>query len=106
MHNVERCAHVDPFQPPSDVHLVDINSTHLTFHWSRVSTNCDAIQYGIMSSNCGHCPNVTTSTSITCSGLFTNGQLCTFIVQTVVCDSIAGNESKRVQVELRSKLLD
>ena len=37
--------HVDPHPPPSDVHLAGINFTHLTFHWSPVSSNCDAIQY-------------------------------------------------------------
>ena len=105
LHNI-----VDPYPPPSNIHLAEINSTHLTFHWSPISSNCDAIQYRIMRSNCGLCPNVTNSTSVTCyiNGLFTNSSrqlyLCTFTVQTVVCANIVGNESKRIQGNLRSKL--
>ena len=98
-------AHVDPLQPPSDVHLADINSTHLTFHWNLILITCNAIQYHIESANCGHCPNVTSSTSATCyynrSGLFTMNQLCMFTVQTVVCDNIVGNDSKTIQVTFK-----
>ena len=96
--------YTDPYPPPSDVHLLDINSTHLTFHWSPVSSNCNAVHYCITSSNCGHCPNRVNSTSVTCSGPFINDQLCTFAVQTVVCDNVVGNESNRIQVVIRSKL--
>ena len=102
--------YVDPYPPPSNVHLAEINSTHLTFHWSPISSNCDSIQYHITTSNCGICPNVTNSTSVTCyiNGLFTNSSrqlyLCIFTVQTVVCNNTAGNENRRIQVMLKSKL--
>ena len=96
--------YVDPYPPPSNVHLVNINSTHVTLHWNPVSSNCNAIQYRIISSNCGLYPNATNSSSVTCTGPFTDDQLCTFTVQTVVCDNVVGNESRRVEVALRSKL--
>ena len=87
---------------------MEINSTHMTFNWSPVFSTCNAIHYHVTPSNCGHCANVTNSTTVTCHsniGPFRNNQqLCRFAVRSVVCDNIVGDENRRVQVTLRSKL--
>ena len=86
---------------------MEINSTHMTFNWSPVFSTCNTIHYLIISSNCGHCANVTNNTTVTCHNNIirplTNDPMCTFAVRSVVCNNIVGNESRRVQVALRSK---
>ena len=95
---------IDSYQPPTDVHLVNVNSSYLAFRWSPVSSTCHAIHYLISSSNCGHCPNTTNNTMATCTGMFTGIQVCSFTLQTVVCDSFIRNESREVIATLKGML--
>ena len=78
---------------------MEANSSQLIFQWSSVALSCEAVHFYINASNCGHCPNVTNDTTIRCTG-FSLNQVCLLSVQTVVCDNITGNESRRVEVIL------
>ena len=83
---------------------MEANASQLVFQWESVEPSCEAIHYFINASNCGHCPNVTNNTTVTCTGFFLldmYDQVCLLSVQTVVCGSITGNESRNVQVTLR-----
>ena len=60
------------------------------FTWNVHSSGCPALHYNIMTSNCGSCPTTTNHTNATCTDVPTDGSLCTFSVQTVVCGSIDG----------------
>ena len=83
---------------------MEANSSRLIFQWSSVSPSFEAIHYLINASdNCGHCPNITNTTTVTCHGVSLDGELCIFALQTVVCDDIIGNESRKVIVTLRGK---
>ena len=77
------------------------NSSQLTFQWSSVTTTCEAIHYHINASGCGHCPDVTNDTTISCRDFSLDNQVCLLAVKTVVCDNITGNESRGIQVTLR-----
>ena len=77
------------------------NSDELIFQWNTVTPSCEAIHYQINASNCGHCPNVTNDTTITCVDFSLDNQVCLLAVRTVVCDNITGNESRSIQVTLR-----
>ena len=73
------------------------------FQWEPVEPSCEAIHYLINASNCGHCPNVTNDTTVTCTGFTLDmyDQVCLLSVRTVVCHNITGNESGNIQVTLR-----
>ena len=76
-------------------------SKHLTFSWSPVATDCPAINYNILASNCGSCPTTTNQTTVTCIETPTDdGSVCTFVVQIVVhsCESFAANLSDPIRV--------
>ena len=73
------------FPPPSDVRVVDVQPGRITFNWTSVNTECDSLSYNIISHNCGTCPHSTSNTSVTCTNVESLGQLCTFLVQAVVC---------------------
>ena len=92
---------VDPYPPPNNVYLMEANSSQLIFQWSSVVPSCKAIHYYINASNCGHCPNVTNDTTVTCTSFSLENQICLLAIQTVVCDNITGSESRRVEVILR-----
>ena len=64
------------------------------FNWNAHSSNCSAVHYNILSSNCGSCPTTTNHTSVTCTGVPTGGNMCTFSVQTVVCGNLTGELSQ------------
>ena len=95
------------YPPPSNVHLVDVNSSQLTFQWSPVQSSCPSLRYLITSSDCGSCPNVTNNVTAVCSlsGVLAEHQtqVCEFAIQTVVCTGIVGNLSQKVSVTLRGK---
>ena len=91
-----------PYPPPNDVYLVEANSTQLSFQWRQISARCPAVQYRIVASNCGQCPNITPNTTATCTGPFPlNDVQCLFALQTIVCDDIVGNVSMAVSVTMR-----
>ena len=96
------CVCTEPFPPPADVQLVEENNTHLGFSWSQVSLNCPSVQYHIVASNCGECPDTTTTYEVICTGNYTqliNNRQCLFAVQAGVCnDSIVGDVSTPVNV--------
>lgn len=72
----------------------------LIFQWSSAALTCETIDYLINASGCGHCPNVTNDTIVTCTGFSFDKPVCLLSVQTVVCDNTTGNESKNVEVTL------
>ena len=74
--------------------------TLVTVNWSPVASDCPAIHYNILASNCGSCPTTTNHTPVTCTDVPTNGSMCTFAVQTVVCGTIAGNWSDIAAIAL------
>ena len=94
----------ESYPPPEDIRLVDANSSQLTFQWSSISANCSAIHYYISASSCGHCPIKSNQTTATCTGMYVDGQVCRFSLQTVVCNDIFGNESTKVEVNLQGKV--
>ena len=66
----------------------------LTFTWRLLAPGCPAINYNILASNCGSCPTTTNHTvTVTCADVPTDGSVCAFTVQIVVCGNIAGNTS-------------
>ena len=79
---------------------IDIGLIQLTFAWSRVLPDCSAIHYNIKASNCGSCPTTTNHvhTNVTCNDVPTNGSVCTFAVQTVLCGNVIGNKSNSVSI--------
>ena len=92
--------HAEPFSPPNDIKISNIGRTHLTFNWSCVATSesCNVIIYNINASNCGICPNSTTSNAVTCSSIPVDGSTCTFSIDTEVCNNITGQGSNIVIV--------
>ena len=72
----------------------------ITFTWSSITTesDCSAVHYNILASNCGSCPTTTNHTTVICTDVSTNGSMCTFAVQTVVCGNITGNRSVPIRV--------
>ena len=91
----------ESFSPPNDVRLINVQPGQITFSWTSVDALCDSISYNIISSNCGTCPITTTNTTATCTDVVASGQVCTFIVQTVVCGSIIGILSNPTTVILK-----
>ena len=88
-----------PFQPNNINWMavcLDLQSD-LAFNWSSVTPDCPAIHYNILSSNCGSCPTTTTHTTVTCTDVPTDGSMCTFALETVVCGNVTGNLSDNVQ---------
>lgn len=103
-HNV--CLTIDLYPSPDNVYLSDIGPRSLSFEWNPVITiSCQAISYSIVASNCGVCPHNTTGTSVTCIGVSTDGSLCIFRVQTIVCTRMPGQMSDVVTVTLKGELL-
>ena len=91
------------FPPPDKLSIIhaDLASRQLVFSWSSVAPDCPAIHYNILASNCGSCPTTTNHTTVTCTNVPTNGSVCTFAIQTVVCQNITGNSSDSVQGTLK-----
>ena len=94
-----------PFQPPNDIRLIQVQPGQLTFNWTSIDAQCDSVSYSIISSNCGQCPSTTSSTNITCRDSVASGQVCSLIVQAVVCGNITGNQSSPTSVIMKGVLL-
>ena len=88
-----------PFPSPDRLYIsyADFGLKELTFKWSPVAPDCPAIHYKILSSNCGSCPTTATHTTVTCTDVPTDGDMCTFAVRTVVSGNVIGNLSDSVQ---------
>ena len=96
--NMHFILHAAP--PPDNVHLAQVGKNALTFQWDPVQSVCpdSIIGYKVIAANCGVCPNMTLSTSVTCttSGMLTTNisTLCTLSVETTTCGTSTGNKSK------------
>ena len=89
-----------PFSPPNKlwVSIVDLPLKQITFNWSPVAPDCPAVHYNILASNCGSCPTTTNNATLTCTDVPTDGIVCTFAIQTVVCGNITGSESEPISI--------
>ena len=77
---------------------VDFVSKKLTFSWSMASSDCPAIHYNILASNCGSCPTTTNHTNVTCTDVPTNDSIiCIFAIQTIHGNTV-GNVSDPIRV--------
>ena len=74
-------------------------SNEITFNWDSVVTHCYDFHYAIHAENCGSCPNNTAQTTVSCTGVPTDGT-CVFSVHTVFCDHINGNLSEQLHINL------
>ena len=92
--------HAAPLPPPNDVRLINVQPGRITFNWTSVDALCDSVSYNIIrfSSNCGQCPSTTNNTTATCTDTVASGQVCTFIVQAVVCGTITGSQASPTTV--------
>ena len=92
-----------PLFPPKNVHLAQMLSNHLTFSWDYNNNSCcnHSVHYKIIS-DCGACPDSTTSNMITCSASVLKTISCKFAIQTVCC-GIFGNISDDITINLFSK---
>ena len=101
--------HVEPAPPPTEIHLIDITQTYLLFHWNQISWagsgSCSSLIYNIIASNCGTCPNSTTSLFATCTNMTINGEICSFAVETEVCGNIIGQRNNSITVYLDGRPL-
>ena len=96
-----------PYPPPVNVSLTRANSTSLSFSWDPVSPSCSTIFYNISSTNCGLCPQSTSSTSATCSimeQLSSEATTCSFTLQSVACDNIASANGDTVTAILKGTM--
>ena len=84
--------------------LGNVKRRELTFTWKGVSESCPAINYKILSNNCGDCPLTINSSFVTCTNFFTTelAFICAFTVQAVVCDNIFGQASDPIAVLVNS----
>ena len=75
------------------------------FAWSSSSHNCPALQYNVISSNCGDCPSTTAANSVTCSNVRVRStplvNTCTHIVQAVVCNEVLGAPSAPITILIK-----
>ena len=92
---------IGPVPPPERITLSLDHPNWLIFSWSEVITGCEALHYKIVASNCGSCPATTVHTTVVCTNIPINSNICTFAIQTVVCDGLAGNVSDPIHVLLR-----
>ena len=92
-----------PPQKPSLI-FADLGLRRVSFAWSPVGSDCSAIHYNILASNCGSCPTTTKHTNVTCTDIPTDGSTCVFAVRTVVCGNITGNASDEARGIFKGKL--
>ena len=84
-------ADLDDFPPPKDfIATMDLSLREITFKWSKspAAPDCPSLHYNILASNCGSCPTTTTNTTVTCTDVPTNGSMCTFSIESVVCGKV------------------
>ena len=79
---------------PVDVSHRYLTDHSLSFTWNSSilsNSNCSAIRYNISAPNCGSCPTTTNHTSVTCTDVPSDGGICTFTVQILVCENYIGS---------------
>ena len=96
--------HAAPLPPPNDVRLINVQPGQITFNWTSADALCDSVSYNIIASNCGQCPPTTNNTTATCTYVVASGQVCTFIVQAVVCGTITGSQASPTTVIMEGEL--
>ena len=89
-----------PLPPPTYIDWSVDTVGNVTFKWTPVTSECFTSSYSILTSNCGSCPTTTAHTAVTCASLPSDGSLCTFAIQTVVCGNITGNTSDPVHITI------
>ena len=95
--------HAAPRASSINFTLGNVKQGKLTFTWKGASESCPAVNYKILSNNCGDCPHTVNSSFVTCSTLSTGlAFICTFTVQAVVCDNILGQASDPIAVLVNS----
>ena len=90
-----------PFPPPDRFYIssADFSLRELAFDWSSVSTEC--IRFSTISQHqivAAALLCTTNYTTITYTDLSTNGNVCTFTIQTVACENIIGRLSYPIKV--------
>ena len=92
--------------PPNNIRISHVNKRQLSLTWNSVSQNCPALRYKINATNCGECPDITTSNNVTCiiDNTITQPQTCTITVKSVVCGNVLGIPSEPVSVLLKGGL--
>ena len=94
----------DPLPPPSKVRLsllLAYPAGWLKFTWNAVTSCCTSTYYRVVATNCGICPVTTVHTTLFCTRAPTDGSVCTFAIQTVVCENVAGNISDTITALLK-----
>ena len=86
-----------------NVHLEDVNRTHLNFSWDPVFPSCPPLQYDIHATNCGVCSS-RTNVSFLCENVEittnTKMHMCSVAVQPR-CGDVVGMMSQIFQVTLK-----
>lgn len=79
--------------PLNIIGVPNAESQTIVFSWSQIPllSECQMlVHYNILASKCGTCPTTTTLTSVICTDTPTDGGVCTFAVEVVVCETISG----------------
>ena len=98
--------HAAPHVSSINFTLGNVKQGKLTFTWKDASESCPAVNYKILSNNCGDRPHTVNSSFVTCSTLSTElAFICTFTVQAVVCDNIFGQASDPIAVLVNSNYI-
>ena len=96
-----------PYKLPQAPSLIstDLSLRYVTFTWNPVAHNsdCPAIHYDTITSNCGSCPTTTNNTTVTCVDIPTDGSTCVFAVRVVICENITGKVSDEAQGVFKGK---
>ena len=98
------CLLIVPLPTPSNIKLA-YNKGRLMLTWlpEPVFLSCPAVHYNINATNCGKCPDTTTSNNVTCiiDNTITLPQTCTLTLQSVVCGNVLGTYSEPVTVIMK-----
>lgn len=101
----------EPFPPPEPISLTRVNATEMVFSWNQTQSYCPSLQYNIISTNCGNCPDTTNFTSVTCFDFPTSDSatVCTIMVQAVICNTsgtpLVGLPSHPTEVNLTGTII-
>ena len=96
-------ADLDDFPPPKDfIATMDLSLREITFKWSKspVVLDCPSLHYNITTSNCGSCPTTTTNTTVTCTDVPTDGSVCTFSIESVVCGKVVNLFNNTIHIPM------
>ena len=100
---------------PNNIRVKDAKPKQMIFTWNDSEiiqqthsfSDFNSIVYNIIVSNCGTCPNSTTSLSATCVYFIADGSVCSFALQAVVCGNRFSPISDPVNIQIKGiKLTD